>query len=48
MAFSEGKGCPTFCLMMTDHARWESIKRYTCVQLEAKRRLMERKQERNF
>ena len=29
--------------MMTDHARRESVKRYTSVQLEAKRRLMEGK-----
>ena len=27
--------------MMTDHARRESVKKYACVQLEEKRRLME-------
>jgi hypothetical protein len=30
--------------MLTDHARRESVKRYTSVQLEEKRRLMEGKQ----
>jgi hypothetical protein len=29
--------------MMTDHAQRESVKRYACVQLDAKRRLMEGK-----
>jgi hypothetical protein len=29
--------------MMTDHARRESVKRYACVQLDAKRRLMDGK-----
>jgi len=28
---------------MTDHARRESVRRYACVQLDAKRRLMEGK-----
>jgi len=27
--------------MLTDHARRESVKRYSCVQLDAKRRLIE-------
>lgn len=30
--------------MMTNHARRESVKRYTSVQLEAKKRLLEGKQ----